>query len=527
MGRWAALPVILALSCAAKRPAPVGDGGALATSALLEASARALGAPSDAPDATHDELRALAKRVGEVARSEGATSAGILLATAAGELEARAYRVRGGTSEPEALAALEWWSIASARGDLPEACRPAILRAHLAGEIAHDPAVGYRALLEARDRLGGAPCLASIDAALDRLSDFRPSPAVASERAVPKDQSEARIVRVSHWSTDDTARVILELDRPIGYTLDGASTLRVRLDGVALPTEARIRPGNGLLREVAFDAGANGELSVEVVAARPAHRRVFFLPDPFRIVLDLATRGRADESVASGPRPLRRVVLDPGHGGADPGAIGPTGLREKEVTLSIAKLAAPLIARDLGAEVRLTRGADVFVDLEQRTAAANAFEADAFVSIHCNAAEARGRRGLEIYVLDTARDDLARRVATRENGGASAGDGELRAILGDLKLAELGPGSRTLATLLGRATMASVQPSPEFGGAIFGGVHGAGFFVLVGARMPAVLIEAAFISNPVEEAWLAREDYRARIADGIVNALRAYKDGRS
>jgi N-acetylmuramoyl-L-alanine amidase len=178
--------------------------------------------------------------------------------------------------------------------------------------------------------------------------------------------------------------------------------------------------------------------------------------------------------------------------------------------------------------VRLTRGADAYVSLEERAAAGNAFEADVFLSIHCNAAETKHKRGVEVYVLDTARDELANRVAARENGGGSAAPGELRAILDDLKLAELGNKSHHFAELLLRSTMASLHggDGQGFGDVADGGVHGAGFFVLVGARMPAALIEVSFISNPIEEGYLARADYRARIADAIVNALRAYKDGK-
>ncbi|MGZ3478547.1 MAG: N-acetylmuramoyl-L-alanine amidase family protein, partial [Polyangiales bacterium] len=119
-------------------------------------------------------------------------------------------------------------------------------------------------------------------------------------------------------------------------------------------------------------------------------------------------------------------------------------------------------------------------------------------------------------------------VAARENGGGSSSPGELRAILDDLKLAELGTRSHHLATLIQRATMASLHTGEkgDFGDVVDGGVHGAGFFVLVGARMPAVLMEVSFISNPVEEGYLSRADYRSRITDAIVNALRAYKDGK-
>ncbi|GAC1352323.1 MAG: N-acetylmuramoyl-L-alanine amidase [Polyangiales bacterium] len=354
-------------------------------------------------------------------------------------------------------------------------------------------------------------------------------------------------MRLSRWATHDSARVVIELDRAATYLLEpprgaalgarglsadepsGGGTVRVRLEGVDLSGyEPNIEGGRGLLKAgslapIAATAGQEGGTAVVLTLAKPAYRRVFFLPDPFRVIIALSTAPPLDAvTAAPGPRPLRRIVLDAGHGGSDPGAIGPTGLREKDVTLAIAKGVAPVIARELGAEVRLTRGSDTFVSLEERAAAGNAFEADVFLSLHCNASESKTRHGVEMYVLDTARDDLAIRVASRENGGGEAKPSELRAILDDLKFAELGTRSRHLANLVQRSMLASL--GVEFPSVTDGGVHGAGFFVLVGARMPAVLMEVSFISNPTEESYLSRADYRGRVVDAIVNALRAYKN---
>jgi N-acetylmuramoyl-L-alanine amidase len=502
----------------------------------------------DDPHATRDTLVREAERLGALAVSENGTARGVLLATLAGELRARAFRIGGGTSEDDGRRALEWWTVAAGRADLPDVCRPARLRALFAGEIAHDPRVTYRELYVARRRFSTAPCVGELDEALDRVSTFKPSPmvlegldrALAAEGvgtldaaiAEPEQKHAARIVRLSRWTTADSARVVIELDHAATYVLEPASTgtVRVRLEGVEIGnTDATIEPSKGLLTGgtlAAIDKKTEGT-AVVLSLARPAYRRVFFLPDPFRVVIDLSTTPPT-ANVGSGPRPLRRVVVDAGHGGSDPGAIGPSGLREKDVTLAIAKSVAPLVAKDLGAEVRLTRGNDAFVSLEERAAAGNAFEADVFLSIHCNAAEQKNRRGVEMYVLDTARDEIATRVAARENGGASAAPGELRAILDDLKLAELGNRSHHLASLLQKATMSSLHggSGADFGDVVDGGVHGAGFFVLVGARMPAVLMEVSFISNPVEEGYLGKAEYRSRIVDAIVNALRAYRDGK-
>jgi N-acetylmuramoyl-L-alanine amidase len=557
--RWVALaalaPMLLFAACGNRGNGPSQGDAASSPTSLLEEGKAAL---EDA-GASHASLVETSDRIGARATTEGGTASGVLLATMAGELRVRAFRMSGGTLEDDARRAIEWLGVATARADLAEACRPARLRAELTGELAHDPRASYRELYLAQRRFGKV-CEGELDAALARAAVFRPSPAVLEEidralaaegvvgldAAPPAKPGKPRVVRVSRWTTSDSARVVVELDRASSYVLEPASsgTVRLRLEGVEMSeSDATIEPGKGLLvggslapiADSKTGAGTTQEGGTAVILSlsKPAYRRVFFLPDPFRVVVDLTTTPPLAEA-GSGPRPLRRLVIDAGHGGSDPGAIGPTGLREKDVTLAIAKAVAPIVAKELSVEVRLTRGSDAHVSLEERAAAANAFAADVFLSIHCNAAEVKGRRGVETYVLDTARDELATRVAARENGGGSSSPGELRAILDDLKLAELGARSHHLATLIQRATMASLHTgaassdagTPDFGDVVDGGVHGAGFFVLVGARMPAVLMEVSFISNPIEERYLARADYRSRIVDAIVNSLRAYKDGK-
>jgi N-acetylmuramoyl-L-alanine amidase len=545
--QWALLTVCLG-ACAGHKDAPTD--ATPSHQASLDEGRKLL----EDPNASRDAIAREAEKLGAQAVSESGTARGVLLATLAGELRARAFRASGGTSQEDARRALEWWTVATGRIDLPDVCRPARLRALLAGEIEHDPRVSYRELYLARRRFSSAACVAELDDALDRVANFKPPPtvlegldrALAAEgigtmpgAAVEPSKQRARVIRVSRWTTTDSARVVIELDRAATYVLEPASsgTVRVRLEGVdiagadtTIDAAAKGLLTGGTLAPIAdsktpVGTTQEGGTAVVLSLSRPAYRRVFFLPDPFRVVVDLTTTP-PQVATGTGPRPLRRVVIDSGHGGSDPGAIGPTGLREKDITLAIGKAVAPIVAKELGAEVRLTRGNDSFVSLEERAAAANAFEADVFLSIHCNAAEVKSKRGVEMYVLDTARDELANRVAARENGGASAAPGELRAILDDLKLAELGARSKQLASLLQKATMASIHGSPDYADVVDGGVHGAGFFVLVGARMPAVLMEVSFISNPTEEGYLSKPDYRSRVVDAIVNALRAYRDGK-
>ena len=258
----------------------------------------------------------------------------------------------------------------------------------------------------------------------------------------------------------------------------------------------------------------------------PAHRKVFYLPEPFRLVIDVATGAEPTTApgLTTGTRLVRRVVLDPGHGGHDPGAVGPAGLREKDVTLDVAHRAAPILARELGVSTLLTRDSDDFIPLDERAARANAFQADLFVSIHCNASEDPSARGFMTFVLDNARDPMASSIAARENAASPAAAAELANAMSRVIDASSLSRSVRLAEVLQKSAFASLSQS--YADEPDGGVKRAGFYVLAGARMPAVLFETTFISNPTGESRLNTGDYRQKLADAIVNAVRAYREGR-
>ncbi len=291
----------------------------------------------------------------------------------------------------------------------------------------------------------------------------------------------------------------------------------------------------GLVRAVRLGSKPDGTRVVIDLASEARHR-VFYLPDPFRIVVDLSTREAARaEQPKSGRKRVSRVTLDPGHGGWDSGAMGPTGLREKDVALDVAHRAAPALASELGIETMLTRDTDVYVPLEERTARANAFHSDLFVSIHCNATEDGHADGIEVYTLDPTRqmDAAAIRAVARENHNAKERarartldpkvlDAQVASIATRLDVADNTASSRTFAKLLQTSALASLS---RYGKVNDHGVKTAAFFVLVGAEMPATLFETSFISNPTDEARLGTADYRQKLADAVVNAIRAYRDG--
>jgi N-acetylmuramoyl-L-alanine amidase len=224
-------------------------------------------------------------------------------------------------------------------------------------------------------------------------------------------------------------------------------------------------------------------------------------------------------SVVAGLK-VRRVVIDPGHGGRDAGATGPGGTHEKDVTLAIAR-ALKTQLEDAGLEAVLTRDADVHVDLEDRTRLANEQHGDLFVSIHCNAARSRKLHGVETYTLNLNSSRYAARLAARENAGSRKGIGELQMILADLATKANTDDSVRLARLTQQEIVGDLRAA--HGDAIRDlGVKQALFHVLVGARMPAILVETGFLSHPEEERRLASPSEQARIAAAIREAVERF-----
>jgi N-acetylmuramoyl-L-alanine amidase len=223
------------------------------------------------------------------------------------------------------------------------------------------------------------------------------------------------------------------------------------------------------------------------------------------------------------------VVLDPGHGGRDPGAVGPSGTFEKDRTLEIALLARDLMAiQTPGLRVVLTRTDDRYVSLGARTRLANSEQADLFISIHCNAATRRDAAGFETFFLSLARTDDARAVAALENGVTVLDDPADSAATPDALSFLLADIAQNLFLTQSSAFASIVQQNlarmREDG--LDRGVKQAGFYVLRGAYMPSVLVETAFISNPGEEALLASLDFRFEAARAIVSAVEEFAMGR-
>jgi len=214
---------------------------------------------------------------------------------------------------------------------------------------------------------------------------------------------------------------------------------------------------------------------------------------------------------------VRTVMIDAGHGGHDPGAMA-NGLKEKDINLKMAKALGKTLEAE-GFNVVYTRTTDKFIPLEERTALANAKNADLFISVHCNSYKDESIKGLEVYYLNLASDAQAVRVAARENGVSVKKISDMQFILSDLMMNSKISESRDMASLIEQH---GAMAARNFGGRGHG-AKGAFFYVLTGARMPSILVELGYITNPDEAANFRSNEYLTSLAEGITRGVLAYK----
>jgi N-acetylmuramoyl-L-alanine amidase len=377
---------------------------------------------------------------------------------------------------------------------------------------------------------------------LDRPVEWR-----AAERVLLLGKVAIPRVAVSTFVSGDVVRVVFEASEPVPFRVqqqEGRVTVAVPRDllDVALP------PGKlagGIVESVQFAGGRENVFSVSL-GPRFRDMKASEQAQPPRLVLELhgpplvgagAVTERPAGGIAGAVRPssaagtpsaarsegVRTIVIDPGHGGEEVGAKGASGSLEKDVSLAIArKLRAEIVNGGLSAF--LTRDRDALVSLDERAAVANNYKADLFVSIHANASRARGARGSEVYFLSyQASDDESRRIAQAEGAAEPSPSvtpgSDLALILWDMAQAEHLEESSALASRV-QEELAVVTGSEGRG------VKQAPFRVLVGASMPAVLVEVAFISNPEEEKLLNSDAYQSKIAAAVARGIQRYRRER-
>jgi len=223
------------------------------------------------------------------------------------------------------------------------------------------------------------------------------------------------------------------------------------------------------------------------------------------------------------PLAIKKVVIDAGHGGNDPGAVGRTGTYEKNINLDIAKRLYSILRQE-GIQVVMTRAQDRFVSLPSRVSIANNSGADLFLSIHSNANHVRSLYGFEVYYAGTNADDYKRALWAAQNTplvfdrSCFAGNSlTLKTILWDMIYAY----NRASSVGLARSVCRSVSRSLD---CRILGIKGARFYVLKGSRMPAILIEAGFLTNANEERLLKNSAYRQQIAEAIAQGVRSFDE---
>jgi N-acetylmuramoyl-L-alanine amidase len=394
-----------------------------------------------------------------------------------------------------------------------------------------------------------------------------------AQRTFPVGDGLLEQVRIAQ-NRDDVVRVVLDfkdvwehqvfqLDDPVRLVIDvrgrprpGAQTATGRRPDGAAPPAAGPQAGSGALEEAptqrvdamlpASPSGAAAApIDIKGVDRLPGgppppqtnSRSALAAAPPPPVQPTTPSPGTSSPATLAAPEPpaanragnyslarqlgltARRIVIDAGHGGHDPGTIGRRGLEEKDLVLDVALRLERLVRQELRTDVILTRSTDVFVPLEERTAIANQKEADLFVSIHANASRNPTASGIETYYLNFAKNAHAEQVAARENAISPATLKDLQNLVKAITLNSKIDESRDLATSIQESMVSGAGEQHETNDR---GVHTAPFYVLIGANMPAVLAEIAFVTHPEDEKRLKTPQYRDTIARSLLRGLRGY-----
>ena len=352
----------------------------------------------------------------------------------------------------------------------------------------------------------------------------------------PASLAATEVENIRVWSEKGRTRVVLDLSQPSEhsiFTLRGPDRLVVDLKDGKLGRRIKELPdGVGSIRSIRTGLRSNGQLRV-VLDLRESVRSRSFTAGPNdtygdRLVIDLLREGtpqtvkRASEAYQSGRDVI--IVVDPGHGGHDPGAIGRARTREKDVALAVSRRLAALINAEPGMRAVLTRSDDRYLDHRKRMEIARHGKADLFISVHADAVEDRRAKGASVYALSMkgASDEAARRLAQRENSSSRVGGVALEDK--DAVLASV---------LLDLSQSAAIGSSLEAGDAVMaqlarvGTVHRrkvqqAGFLVLKAPDVPSILVELNYISNPTEEKKLTDRAQQNKLAEAITSGVRKY-----
>ena len=344
---------------------------------------------------------------------------------------------------------------------------------------------------------------------------------------------------VSHWSSADYTRIVIAADRKIeyGYQIIAEDAQAGRPRRIVVDLKGAVRHSDlpesipiadGLLKQVRTGQYQKDVCRIVLDVESIRTFQVFSLSEPFRIVIDAQGEKRPGEAEEP-EKEFRRIVIAAGHGGHDPGCTY-NGYQEKAVALAVARKVREKLGERTSAEVLLTRDSDSFIPLEGRTALANKLRADLFVSIHLNATRRNPEAaGVETYFLAPTRDPEALALAAAENSVTTDALDDISNYIevGDVAVRARVEESSILAVTVHKTILESLRR--RYAGIENRGVRRAPFYVLVGAQMPAILIETGFLSNRQEARRLASDGYQDELADaiaeGIADYIREYENG--
>lgn len=364
--------------------------------------------------------------------------------------------------------------------------------------------------------------------------------------ALPFGASATQIRNARLWRSDDKLRLVFDLSGPVQYktfSLSASERLIIDLSGANLSGDfSQLALSNTVIRAIRSGHFGQGDTRIVLDLSSPVQLNSFLLPPQdgqgHRLVLDLKTAAplqiaavpsEKTEPVTDKAHPKRDiiVVVDPGHGGKDPGAVGAKGEREKDVVLSIAQLLAKRLKREKGFDVKLVRNDDFFVPLRKRVEIARKHKADMFISVHADAAPRLTASGASVYCLSEggATSATARFMAQRENGAD---------LLGATSLLNLKDKDPMLAgVILDMSMNATIAASLQLGSTVLGSLAGittlhqkrveqAGFAVLKSPDVPSILVETGFISNARDSQRLVTARHQQAVADGLFEGLQRY-----
>lgn len=376
-----------------------------------------------------------------------------------------------------------------------------------------------------------------------------------------------RVADIRHWSNPDFTRVVIELDGDFtfdSHLIKAPDRLYFDVKGAFITSPLKDRPidiNDGILKAIRTSQYNSDTVRVVLDLESVGAYKTLMLPDPPRLVVDIAGKDadnkkdksrkiclvkpedQATEQPDTKPdvtpaqassqqdcKPLTlsqqmglcvaTIVIDPGHGGKDSGAVGKNGLMEKDVVLDIGLRLRDIVKKELGCKVFMTRETDEFINLDERPGIALKHYADLFISIHANASLNRRARGIETYLLNTTKDRNIMELAARENLTTMKKMSDTYMILKDLLLDNKREDSLRLAHAVQASLVGDLKK--QNGEVVDKGVKQGPFLVLYGAETPSILTEVGFISNPDEEKLLKSASYRQGVAEAIFNGIRQY-----